>query len=75
MTGPDTTELLLASALMMAGDDPDAVVGLLLSATVHACLLAEHPRGALEMAELVFAEARRDVERVTADAQATREPS
>ena len=43
---PDTTELLLASALMMAGDDSNAVIGLLLSATVNACLLAEHPRGA-----------------------------
>jgi hypothetical protein len=75
VTGPDTTELLLASVLMMAGDDPNAVIGLLLSATVKACLLAEHPRGALEMAELVFAEARRGVERVTAEAAGREEPS
>lgn len=49
----DASDRLLTIAIAVA-PDPDSVIGLLLSASVNACLVAAAPRGALRAGAQVF---------------------
>lgn len=67
LSGPEATELLVAAAHALA-PDANGVIGLLLSAAVNGCLLAEYPRGALQAAGEIFAATLHEVEAETAGA-------
>jgi len=72
--GPEVSDLLLVAALALA-PDPHSVIGLLLSASTNACLLAERPRGALQAGMDIFRSALADVERAMQAAEPATEPS
>lgn len=63
--GEEATDLMIAAAHVLA-PDTTGVLGLLLSATVTACLNAEHPAAALDASCEIFKAAGLDFERITA---------
>lgn len=63
----DASDRLLAIAIAIA-TDPHSVIGLLLSSSVTACLVAAAPRGALQAGVQVFEAALADIARIDAAA-------